>query len=67
MTTPTIENLTVHQQRALNQLRVLTDGADDDVAISVLDNVDWDVQVWIVSRRSFPIAEFLAEGSRTDF
>jgi hypothetical protein len=40
-----MENLTVDQQRALNQLRVLTNGADDDVAMGVLDSVDWDVQV----------------------
>lgn len=43
-------DLTPRQHQALQQLRDLTNGADDDVAASVLRSVDWDVQV----RFSFP-------------
>ncbi|KAJ7705248.1 hypothetical protein B0H17DRAFT_1156753 [Mycena rosella] len=32
------------QQAALGQLRDLTNGGDDDVAVSMLESVDWDVQ-----------------------
>lgn len=40
-----MSNLDAHQREALAQLRDLTNGGDDDVAISVLDSVGWDVQV----------------------
>jgi len=37
--------LTPHQQHALDQLRELTNGADDEVSMGVLKSVEWDVQV----------------------
>jgi FAS-associated factor 2 len=37
--------LDARQRHALAQLQDLTNGGDDDVAISVLDSVGWDVQV----------------------
>ncbi|KAJ3998837.1 hypothetical protein F5050DRAFT_1886836 [Lentinula boryana] len=37
-------SLTPSQTRALNQLRDLTNGGDDEVAMGVLSSVDWDVQ-----------------------
>ncbi|KAJ7078398.1 hypothetical protein C8R43DRAFT_1083342 [Mycena crocata] len=37
-------SLSESQQAALSQLRDLTNGGDDDVAVSVLESVDWDVQ-----------------------
>jgi hypothetical protein len=40
-----MENLTLNQRRALAQLQDLTNGGDDDVAVSVLGSVQWDVQV----------------------
>ncbi|KAK7458719.1 UBX domain-containing protein 10 [Stygiomarasmius scandens] len=36
--------LTPSQTAALNQLRDLTNGGDDEVTIGVLESVDWDVQ-----------------------
>ncbi|KAJ8507614.1 hypothetical protein ONZ45_g10032 [Pleurotus djamor] len=36
-------DLTPSQQQALQQIRDLTNGADDDVSISILQSVDWDV------------------------
>lgn len=39
------DQLTDSQLQALNQLRDLTNGADDQVAIGVLESVDWDVEV----------------------
>ncbi|KAF9491074.1 hypothetical protein BDN71DRAFT_1453488 [Pleurotus eryngii] len=38
------DNLSDNQQRALRQIRDLTNGGDDDVALSVLQSVAWDVQ-----------------------
>lgn len=38
-------HLTASQNQALAQLRDLTNGGDDDVAVSVLSSVEWDVQV----------------------
>lgn len=40
-----ISSLTPSQVAALEQLQVITDGGDQDVAIGVLASVDWDVQV----------------------
>lgn len=37
--------LSPSQKEAVGQLQALTNGGDMDVAISVLDSVDWDVQV----------------------
>lgn len=37
--------LDARQRHALAQLQDLTNGGDNDVAISVLDSVGWDVQV----------------------
>lgn len=37
-------SLTPSQTRALGQLRDLTNGGDDEVAMGVLRSVDWDVQ-----------------------
>lgn len=37
--------LSATQQEALSQLQALTNGGDAEVAISVLESVDWDVQV----------------------
>ncbi|KAF5352935.1 hypothetical protein D9758_007874 [Tetrapyrgos nigripes] len=37
-------SLTSSQTAALNQLRDLTNGADDEVTIGILESVDWDVQ-----------------------
>lgn len=42
-----MDELDSRQQQALLQLRELTNGADDDVSISVLSTVDWDVQVYM--------------------
>ncbi|KAJ7198781.1 hypothetical protein GGX14DRAFT_468850 [Mycena pura] len=39
-----MSTLSPTQQAAVAQLRDLTNGGDDDVAISVLESVDWDVQ-----------------------
>ncbi|SJL06638.1 uncharacterized protein ARMOST_09980 [Armillaria ostoyae] len=39
-----MDGLTSSQLQALNQLRDLTNGGDDDVAIGVLSSVEWDVQ-----------------------
>ncbi|EKM74991.1 hypothetical protein AGABI1DRAFT_88082 [Agaricus bisporus var. burnettii JB137-S8] len=39
-----MSNLTDSQQRALNQLRELTNGGSDDVSIGVLESTDWDVE-----------------------
>ncbi|KAJ7905092.1 hypothetical protein B0H13DRAFT_2663264 [Mycena leptocephala] len=36
--------LSASQQAALAQLRDLTNGGEDDVAVSMLESVDWDVQ-----------------------
>ncbi|KAF7419330.1 hypothetical protein PC9H_001917 [Pleurotus ostreatus] len=41
---PRIDSLSDEQQRALQQIRDLTNGGDDDVALSVLHSVAWDVQ-----------------------
>ncbi|KAG9220068.1 hypothetical protein CCMSSC00406_0007928 [Pleurotus cornucopiae] len=41
---PRIDGLSGDQQRALQQIRDLTNGGDDDVALSVLQSVGWDVQ-----------------------
>jgi len=40
-----MDYLSTEQQQALAQLREITNGADDDVAIGVLSSVDWDVNV----------------------
>jgi len=37
--------LSPHQQHALDQLRELTNGADEEVSMAVLKSVEWDVQV----------------------
>ncbi|KDR79095.1 hypothetical protein GALMADRAFT_242958 [Galerina marginata CBS 339.88] len=39
-----MDSLDDEQRRALGQLREITNGADDEVAVSVLDSVGWDVQ-----------------------
>ncbi|CAA7270771.1 unnamed protein product [Cyclocybe aegerita] len=39
-----MDDLDNDQRAALQQLREITNGADDDVAIGVLSSVDWDVQ-----------------------
>ncbi len=39
-----VSSLSPSQTRALQQLRDLTDGGDDDVSIGVLSSVDWDVE-----------------------
>ena len=54
--------LTAVQQQALNQLRDLTNGADDDVAAGVLRAVEWDVQVrfrWVLTRSLVSFLLFL--------
>ena len=33
------------QRTALSQLQALTNGGDEEVAVGVLESVDWDVQV----------------------
>ena len=43
--TKKMDGLDSKQRQALLQLRELTDGADDEVSISMLSIVDWDVQV----------------------
>jgi len=40
-----MDDLSIEQRRALQQLREITNGDDDDFAIGVLSSVDWDVQV----------------------
>ena len=37
--------LSASQKEAVDQLRALTDGGDAEVAISVLESVQWDVEV----------------------
>ena len=44
-----ISSLTPSQAAALEQLQVITNGGDPDVAIGVLASVDWDVQVSTVA------------------
>ncbi|KAJ6551534.1 hypothetical protein B0H19DRAFT_951330 [Mycena capillaripes] len=39
-----MSTLSASQQAALAQLRDLTNGGEDDVAVSMLESVDWDVQ-----------------------
>ena len=54
--------LTAVQQQALDQLRDLTNGADDDVAAGVLRAVEWDVQVrfrWVLTRSLVSFLLFL--------
>lgn len=43
-----IESLTSVQRQSLDQLRELTNGADDEVSMGVLRTVEWDVQVRFV-------------------
>lgn len=38
-------DLTDSQRQALDQLRELTNGANDESSISILQSVDWNVQV----------------------
>ena len=40
-----MDELTDEQRVALSQFKDMTNGGDDDVAISMLQSVDWDVQV----------------------
>ena len=40
-----LDALSPSQTQAFNQLQTLTNGGDPDVAVSVLDSVNWDVQV----------------------
>lgn len=40
-----VESLSPAQRDALAQLQALTNGGDAEVAIGVLESVDWDVQV----------------------
>ena len=42
------------QRQALEQLQALTNGGDVEVARSVLQSVDWDVQVRVVSVAQIP-------------
>ncbi|TFK37067.1 hypothetical protein BDQ12DRAFT_221041 [Crucibulum laeve] len=39
-----MEHLSESQQQALSQLREITNGGDDEVAVGVLSSVEWDVQ-----------------------
>ncbi|KAJ6567659.1 hypothetical protein DFH09DRAFT_1261410 [Mycena vulgaris] len=39
-----MSTLSASQQAAVSQLRDLTNGGDDEVAVSMLESVDWDVQ-----------------------
>jgi len=47
-----MDGLSNDRRAALSKLRELTNGADDDVAVSVLSSVNWDVQVCTSSARS---------------
>lgn len=47
--------LSSSQKEALSQLQALTNGGDVEVAIGVLDSVEWDVQVSIVLRASLNV------------
>jgi hypothetical protein len=40
-----MDHLTEEQKVALEQLQSITNSSDDDVTVSVLQSVDWDVQV----------------------
>lgn len=40
-----VDTLSATQKDALAQLQAITDGGDTDVAVGVLESVDWDVQV----------------------
>lgn len=40
-----VETLSQSQREAVSQLQALMNGADADVAVDVLESVDWDVQV----------------------
>ena len=40
-----VEALSAAQKEALAQLQAIMDGGDADVAIGILESVDWDVQV----------------------
>lgn len=40
-----MSNLNDTQRRALDQLRELTNGGSDEISISVLQSVDWNVEV----------------------
>ena len=40
-----MDALSATQKEALAQLQAIMDGGDADVAIGVLESVDWDVQV----------------------
>jgi hypothetical protein len=42
------QELTEPQRQSLDQLMSLTEGSDPQVATSVLQSVDWDVQVGII-------------------
>ena len=43
-----VDALSPTQRQALDQLQVLTDGGDQEVAIGVLDSCGWDVQVSVL-------------------
>lgn len=42
-----LDALTVDQRTALAQLEAITNGADLDTQISLLESVNWDVQVGV--------------------
>src|SRR6266436_5226806 len=58
-----MDALTATQQQALTQLQTLTNG-ESDVAMSVLQSVDWDVQACLSSPRALvclPLRQKAAE------
>ena len=51
-----MDSLDADQRRALSQLREITEGTDEEVAMSVLSSVGWDVQVrrWRLESSQLP-------------
>lgn len=41
----TMDALTDAEKETLSQLQAITNGADEDIQISLLQSVDWDLQV----------------------
>jgi hypothetical protein len=64
-----MEGLTDSQAAALEQLQAITNGADIDVSIGVLESVDWDVQVLMfdVSQQTAQRADVRVASCRRDF
>lgn len=60
-----MDDLTPEQVAAVAQLRELTNGSDEEVAVNVLRSVDWDVEVSIIMLSLRTTAELLLSAQPT--